>query len=258
VAQELAARLGIPHARYELAVAGGERGVITPRITSDLERLVHGNELLVEVIPDYASKSAAYRTPSHTVDAVVAALSQPDREIALPRGDLPQEVTTAVDVLAGYLMLDALIGNTDRHHENWAVIESPASDGGSRFRMAPTFDHASCLGRNEPVARIEERLKTRDRNYGVEAYAVRADSALYRSAGDLKPMSPLDAFEEISVTATNAAKAWCARLSRLDDAALHHILRQVPMDRMQEPYKEFTTRMLRFNRSRLRDVCKKA
>jgi hypothetical protein len=54
-------------------------------------------------------------------------------------------------------MLDALIGNTDRHHENWGLVLQGTSDH-QDLRLAPTFDHASSLGRNETDERREARL----------------------------------------------------------------------------------------------------
>ncbi len=47
------------------------------------------------------------------------------------------------------MVLDALIGNVDRHHENWGLVGHPETDqqGNRTFLVyvAPTYDHASCL-----------------------------------------------------------------------------------------------------------------
>lgn len=43
-------------------------------------------------------------------------------------------------------MLDAVIGNTDRHHENWGILRKRVGDRWQGM-VAPTFDHASSLGR---------------------------------------------------------------------------------------------------------------
>jgi hypothetical protein len=74
--------------------------------------------------PEYPV-AGAYRLSEHTLDRVVAAITHhavglPDiPESMLP---LPPGVDDALGLFAGYLLLDALIGNTDRHHENWAVV----------------------------------------------------------------------------------------------------------------------------------------
>lgn len=41
---------------------------------------------------------------------------------------------TAFGVFAGYLVLDALVGNTDRHPGNWALLES--GHDGARYLAA--------------------------------------------------------------------------------------------------------------------------
>jgi len=45
------------------------------------------------------------------------------------------------DVFAGFLTLDALIGNRDRHSDNWSVMERTDDR-----RLMATYDHASSLG----------------------------------------------------------------------------------------------------------------
>ena len=75
---------------------------------------------------------------------------------------------SAWEVFVGYLVLDALIGNTDRHEENWAVIVSESG----RY-LAPTFDHASSLGFLLSDPQRLERMSSKDRNYPPEAFAER-------------------------------------------------------------------------------------
>lgn len=256
VAAELAELMELPHARYELAVSEGARGVITPRLTQESEELVHGNELLIELDPTYGQEPTQYRTPAHTVSSVARALRESGNQADLPAGwNLPDGIEDAVGLLCGYLLLDALIGNTDRHHENWALIRSAGKGKQRRFRVAPTFDHASSLGRNEPLKRVRERLVTNDQNFTVEAYAARARSALFSSADDSVPLAPIEAFSEVAKLDPKAARAWCERVQRVTDEGVDRILQQVPEARMPLPYKEFVIRMLRFNRQEILSIC---
>jgi hypothetical protein len=62
------------------------------------------------------------------------------------------------------LAFDALIGNTDRHPENWGLLTTRSKDGKVRFELAPSFDHGTSLAyqlKNESLAResAPERLK---------------------------------------------------------------------------------------------------
>jgi hypothetical protein len=251
LAERFASWLNLPHARYELASWRGERGIITPRLTTDAERLVHGNELLIELDPAYGTQSKAYRTPLHTVPAVLEALTT--HGVDTPAGWTPPSgVEGCLDVFAGYLLLDALIGNTDRHHENWAVIEREGEIGGSPARcLAPTFDHASSLGRNEPESKVRKRLATKDKGYSVEAYSGRARSAFYKSSNDDQPLTTMEAFSEAARRCSAAAAVWCMRLRDLDDSTIADIVGAVPEALMSRPRKEFVGRIIIYNRDQL-------
>lgn len=78
--------------------------------------------------------------------------------------------SSGYEVFIGYLILDALIGNTDRHHDNWGVLVT-SEDGKFRYHLAPTFDHASSLGRELSREASLRRLETADPRGSVEAYA---------------------------------------------------------------------------------------
>jgi hypothetical protein len=54
--------------------------------------------------------------------------------------------------------LDALIGNTDRHSQNWGTLVRHPSDGrDTEYRMAPAFDNGTSLGYNFPEEQLERR-----------------------------------------------------------------------------------------------------
>jgi hypothetical protein len=86
MAEQVCDLLGIPHARYELAVWNGQRGVVTPRFTGDEERLIPGNELLMELDPTYPAhaSSARLKVPQHTLLAVERVMADP--AVGIPSG----------------------------------------------------------------------------------------------------------------------------------------------------------------------------
>lgn len=255
VACEVAGLLGLPHARYEMAEWNGQPGSLSVSMLSDAETLIHGNELITQLTTAYSDPEAVsrFRNSAHTLSLVMRTLEQSGAEP--PSGiDLPKGVKTAVDVFVGYLLLDALIGNTDRHHENWAVIESygfEAQELVFYLHLAPTYDHASCLGRNELDAKREERLRTRDKGNSVETYAERCASALYLDASDRKPLRTIDAFRQAAEAAPRAADAWLARLRSCSEDEIARLIAEVPRERCSTVAQEFATRIVLHNRARL-------
>ncbi len=145
-------------------------------------------------------------------------------------------------------MLDALVGNQDRHDENWGLILLP--DG--LITLAPTFDHASSLGRNEQDDERIERLRTTDHGRSVERYVARARSALYGRVGE-RPLSTLEAFQEAGrpPELREARDYWLSRLATIRLAEFQLILDNIPPTEISDPAKAFSLRMLEINRERL-------
>jgi hypothetical protein len=254
IAEELCTVLDLPHAYYELAECGGARGVITESFLAPGERLIPGNELLISASQADSARApeAKIRSKEHTLEAVADVLS--DTQVRLPLGySWPVGVETAWDVFVGYLLLDALIANTDRHHENWALIEQTGPGSAPVRWLAPTHDHGSSLGRNVPDHRREYQLATRDRNDTPEAYAHRARSKLYLP-GESKALFTFDAFAEAARMSPGAAEGWLGRLEELKLDKVDNFLRRVPEGRISEWAVQFAWRILGFNRSRLLEL----
>lgn len=250
LAAALAEMLGLPHARYELARwrdKGGvdNAGVVTRRFTPHGFDLVHGNELLAERDPNYPAAGARYvRTQEHTIDAVRGVLAA---NVGLPLGWTPPEgITTPADVFGGYLLLDAWIGNTDRHHENWALVVNLVE--GHRY-LAPTFDHASSLGAHHEDATRARRLGSTDPRFRVEGYVEKGRSALYLKAGDAHPMTPLDAFREWSQQAS--CDPWLQTLDAVEDNQVAELVGCVPISEMSGPSGAFAQAILQWNKWRI-------
>jgi hypothetical protein len=145
VAAELAALLKVPAAHVELAQYLDRRGCAVESFIVDRRRefLVHGNELLAGAVTDYDMQKR-FRQSDHTLANIIRAV-----ETIFAPG--PERIQAA-ERLCGYLTLDALIGNTDRHHENWGLFMAVATTadgvlGVAKAEVAPSFDHASSLGR---------------------------------------------------------------------------------------------------------------
>ena len=125
IAERLCNSLGIPHAEYQLAVLGEKFGVASKNLVHSDFRLVMGNEVLhgqapgVYPVPE-VSPTKYTKVREHTVARVMYCLDKTG--VNPPRTQYDLENLNAGDVFCGYLMLDALISNQDRHHENWAII----------------------------------------------------------------------------------------------------------------------------------------
>jgi len=251
IAAEVAERLAIPHATVELARYQDMPGIISKDLVGSASprELVLGNSLLVEADPTYPQMNR-YHVAEHTIERVFTAVGA--EFIGLPAEcPINPAISTPLDLLVGYLMLDALIGNTDRHHENWAILQFTQTDAERRAVLCPTFDHASSLAHVLMDEERARRLTTKDRGYSVAAFVGKARSAFYRVQGDRRPLSTIDAFREAENRRPYAGAFWRKQLLNLDAGILDIIVSQLPDEIMSQTSKRFALELLACNRSNL-------
>lgn len=219
IAGRIGMALGIPVATVRLARWGEKYGVVSRRVfDGEDEALAHGNELLAElgILGQHPHDRAGYDVP-----AVARALDGVRPPIGFER------LATAFEWFVGYLILDALIANTDRHQDNWATVRSKAGR-----RLAPSFDHASSLGfmlsDDERIA----RLSTSDVGYSVAAYAARART---KFDGGASPLAAAAA--GLSLVSEAARKHWDGVIG--DAPRLAGVLDEIPKDRMSQAARQF-------------------
>jgi len=245
IAAELAQLLGLPHANYELATWREQYGIISPNFLPKNTALIHGNDILAGLVSSYP-RGQGYRLSQHTITVVLDALSRPG--LLLPFGwQAPTGITEAISTFVGYLLLDAWIGNGDRHHENWGfVIQQPEG----RPYLAPTYDHASCLGRELLDAKRRERLQSQT----VRQYTEKSRSAFFRQEGDRKSILTFDVFVIIAKNYRTSATIWLDRLEQIPMQAVIALFEQIPSDRISTVAVEFGSKVLEINRIRLLDL----
>ncbi len=255
IACEIAEPLGLPHAVVDVALCGNHPGVVVRDFVPEGFRLVHGNELLVELVDPAYPKDQNFKVRQHNLPNVFHVLET--GSIALPSSfRLPANVNSSAGLLVGDLLLDALISNTDRHHENWAILERNAAKDQPRIaELAPTFDHASSLGRNEPDDKRLLRLDGNDRQYTVATYVAKAVSRIYASEADERPLSPLNAFAGASRVVPAAAHAWLTALENCPADAVRAIIDRIPAHRMSAVARRFAFRMVESGKEELLKLC---
>ncbi|MEH1845911.1 MAG: HipA-like protein [Nostoc sp.] len=249
IAAELCELLGLPHADYELATFNGQNGIVSPSfLPHQYAILTLGNEILARIISNYPQDSKDLS--QHTIDNVFNAIG--DNSLNLPiNWTPPEEISHPTETFVGYLLLDAWIENSDRHHENWAFISLQ-----EKIYLAPTYDHASCLGRNESDSKRKSRLTTKDAGFSVQAYVERCDSALYARVSDQKPLKlkAFNAFCEAQQRYPDAARVWLNNLARVSSNDTLELFKRIPSNRISQTAIEFAQKILELNQSKLLDT----
>ena len=242
IAAEVAASLDILRAPVELAVFQEVRGSVTESFAREGRNLFHGNQILAGQVLGYAP-SKRFQQSDHTLANILLAL-----ERTFTASDDSQEAKAQ---FAEYLVLDGLIGNTDRHHENWGILRKWE---GNRWAvtLAPTFDHASSLGR-ELVDTSEGKCRERVlREARIGTYAEKARGAIFWDHGDRRGLSPLELIRRATVVMPELLDAALGRLERLDQRTVEAIVERVPADWMTPLAREFAAELICYNMGELK------
>lgn len=246
VASELCDALDIPHASYELAHNGIHQGVISESFVPEGFRLALGNELLTRSIDGYDGEKK-YHSRQHTLRLVETYIDTKKLNIQLPNGwKAPAGIQKPSEVFVGYLMLDALISNQDRHHENWGLVVSDTD-----LFLTPSFDHAASLGMNETDATRESKLRTSDEGNSIDQYVARARSALYQSTSSKKPLKTIEAFMRAAQNNKAAATHWLQMLDNLTNERIYEIIDCLPDEFAGALEKEFALAVIIANKKRI-------
>ena len=252
VAAEFARELGLPCADYDFAVFGEQKGVITKRFMSDRAFFLPANTLLSHIISDYDG-TKKFDQPLYTIDLCLRLVKR--KSILPPLLAKTEDSLSAYQWFIGYLLFDCLIGNTDRHHENWGVVAERLPSREFSTILAPTFDHASSLGRELTDDRRKFRLATNDRRANVKAYCRRARSAFFGEENSRR-LTLTNLLEYLIATERETARTWSRKISELEGQFFTSVFDRIPQGWMSPEAADFALEVLRINQDHLREVAR--
>jgi hypothetical protein len=244
---EILRSVDVACASYEFAVHESDAGVISKSLLSYNQSFAPANMLLEGTVKDYDGR-IRFRQKKYLVSSSLNLFDL--RSIGPPGGMGPaHSKLKSSEVFVGYLVFDALVGNTDRHHENWGVIVDYTDRYTPAYNLAATFDHASSLGRNETDAARSRRLTSRDRRDTVEAYASRARSAFYGSAADERTLVHKQVLDELIRLKPEATRYWARIFSGIPSNVYRDIFARIDPKLISDEAAQFAQRMLQANAS---------
>lgn len=190
VASVVAQAVGVPRADVEMARRGDVAGCVVRDLKPHQWQWYSGADLLTGCLGgDFNPRDR--RARGHRLDVVQRVLEPYEAPVPLS-----QQGLTAFDCFAGYLLLDALIANRDRHPRNWAVMQPPAGRSGADT-LTPSFDHASGLGFSLTDTERDRWL----RQFGVAAWAGRGTAKSFEHGA-----KPWPTLVELAVVALRSSR----------------------------------------------------
>lgn len=243
IAAELACLLKIPAAQVELATFMEHRGCASRSFVETKKgyELIHGSEILAGRVTGY-EKTKQWGQSDHCVKNIISAVEQ-----VFP---VQGKQSKQLQILASYLVLDALICNTDRHHDNWGLLRH-VYHGKTIHAIAPSFDHASSLGRELLPERLSMLMK---RANGIEQYILKGRGGIFWSDEEEKRENPLLLAIRSADKFPKYFRPCLKRLKAIDDEEIVRIVNRIPVEWMKDSAREFCSGLLKETARRLREI----
>ena len=247
VVAEIGNMIGVNCARIELARCRGELGTICQSFiqTDDDEedfdsflpspiggfhvQYLHGSEILGAAIDQY-DVDLRFNQRGHNVKDVVAAIMDTSH-VQSPNPYALWDLL--LENLAAYLVLDGLVGNTDRHHDNWMVVYVH-DVGNPKIFAAPSFDHASSLGRELTDTRREKIIES---NW-VLHYLYRGQGGVFVDNRRRRALAPLQLARLLCRWQPEFTRRTLENIAAVPNSAFHSVIDRVPAGFMSETAKE--------------------
>lgn len=231
--EQVAAAIGVPAARIRMARRNGRSGLLSYDLAPP-DYDLHTGAVLIGAIDGRLVPRAKERL-GHNLENIKTVLSP------LPATSMPTGLT-AFDQFCGYLVLDALVANRDRHEENWAVLRSPTGD----VTLAPSYDHGNSLGFNLEDQRRERQL---ERDPELLTWAGRGTADRFEGGRTLSLVE--FAYRAMDSASTDAGDYWLGRLAAVPAESWAAVISDIP--EMSEACSTFCIQLLTTNQRRLLD-----
>ncbi len=224
--------------------ADGEMDWIVEIVSPDVEETIflEGRDVLAWS-NDHYDIEARFRQRDHNVGNIVQAVKEMFHDLSTPG---IAQIDDIMRALASYALLDGLIGNMDRHHENW-MLKIEFSDEGNWMSAAPSFDHASSLGRE---LRDDLRLR-RMSSGGVTDYLRRGRGGVYNDVDDKYAPAPLALARSVCHRWPDYTRDTMDRIASVGDSEFQSAVDRVPPEFMSEAAKDFAFQIIVTSRREL-------
>ena len=239
VVSELNQLLKLPAARYELATVLDSLSLIPGSLSYSVHQpgdrtRITLEEFLLNTLPQYDYPQ------DYSPNNIIQALAQNNVELP-PNYSVPDGINDGADMFIGILMLDAWIGNSDRHDHNLEIVEA----NNMQLYLSPVFDNGSSLGASE-----KQELRSK---ISIEQYNNEYNFSCFED-GNGQELTGLGTFKKAASLRPLAASTWLNQLAQIQPEQINHIFNQIPEALITNEAKVFAQNLLEYNRVQLLDL----
>ena len=181
--------------------------------------------------------------PQHNVRDILCSVKALERELASKK---QVNENSSCEQLVSYMILDGIIANTDRHHQNWMLVNE-YKDGVNNLTVAPSFDHGSSLGSKLTDQKRDEILSSK----GVLDHVRKLRGKVFDDGVKGQAPSPLDLAKSLCTRWPEYGQSTLTAIQNADDAEFRSILDRMPSHFMSDIAKELAYQIIVTNKAEL-------
>ncbi len=223
---EIAKVLDYPCAKIELAE--DENGVIgiLNYLFIDTKEAEHTD------IIAYINKNHTDRKQFYTINNIKKCLDQLDNNLFAQ--------------FLKILVFDALIGETDRHEENWGIIIK-----NEHYYISPLYDNGCNLLREFKNEKLAEKYYSGKKNFNL--YIERSKSLIYNETTGRR-YTHFQLIKELYKEYPDIIRKEIVNIDNLTDAKIEKIVNSIPNQMMLDKQKEYIIKFIKIRKERLKEI----
>lgn len=230
LATEIGKIIGIPVQESFLATKEEKQGVLIKYSLKEHEILEQASILLKASFPDFIVDKPIF----YTFNSI---------EYCIKGKGLKEERKILEDFYK-MIFFDAVIGNTDRHCENWGLAKNYKN---KTNRLIEAYDNSSSLGRDKNTG--HKLPKTEDE---IKRYARKAKSSI--RVNEKERIDHYSVLRTILEDYPEKKDTFRDMIEKLTDDKVNCIINNIPEDFMEEKIKDFVKKLIKERINQIKEI----
>lgn len=203
-------------------------GSLCVSFLKEKESLIEGADMIMDFDPTYDRKTLKGTKEIYSYDLLKRLFSK----------------YNCLDKLYQMIIFDTLLGNTDRHQDNFGIIRNESTKD---IRVAPFYDNASCLARELPSHKIKLMMQD-SRMFNSYIHGNKASSPI--KWGDINKYERLNHFVLLKKISEDSPEIMehLKRVEFLTDNKIDSLISFIPEHVMYDEQKKIVTKILKTRR----------
>ena len=144
------------------------------------------------------------------------------------------------------MIFDALIGEQDRHEENWGIMKIE-----NKYELSPLYDNGCSLLRNFKNSKYAEEYYSGKKDF--DAYIMKSKTLIYKENG-IQQYKHFELIEFLNKKYHNIVQQEIRKLNKLTDKIIEEIVEKIPDDLLTKKHKQYIIFYLKTRRNILLSI----